>query len=119
MYAAEVACDCDAGNILPVEGEHARRLRTEPCGSFRGRYISMEILMLTIICSNDLCQEACYHLDNICNRHSADLVLLPAIHSPSQRMSGWVARPRQDFLTGEALYMAEISNFDAARRVGG
>ena len=118
MYAAEVACDCNAGYIFSMESEHARSLRTEPCRSFGGGYISMQMLMLTVICSDDLCQQAGYHLNNISDRHPTDLVLLPAIHPPSQRMPGRVARSRKNFLASKALYMAKVSDLDAAGRIG-
>ena len=115
MYAAEVACDCNAGDIFPMEGEYARSLWTEPCRSFRWRYISVQVLMLAIICSDDFCQKAGYHLDYICDWHPTDLILLPTVHPSAKRMSGWMAGSGKDFFTGEALYMAEISNLDATR----
>ena len=74
--------------------------------------------MQAIVGGGDLGQEAGNHVDDVGDRHCADLILLPAVEPAFQGMAGRMAGSCQDLLAGKALNVTEISDFYSARGVG-
>lgn len=75
MYPSEVTENGNCGHILAVESENAGRLLAETGRALRWRNLSVEVLMLAVIRSRDLGQQASHHFYDIRDRHFADLVL--------------------------------------------
>lgn len=72
----------------------------------------MYVFMLAIIGGSDLRQEARNHLDDVCDWHCADLVLLSNLLLAPQRVSRAVTRACQNLFAGEALDMIKVANLD-------
>lgn len=115
MYATEVAQDRDARHVLAMECQDTGRLLAESSCTFRRRDVFMEIFMLAIVGRSDLCQESCDHLDDVCDRHSADLILLPYLLLASQGMPRAMMRSREDFFASKALDMIQVTDLDPVR----
>lgn len=113
MDTRQVAGDGDGGDILPVKGQHAGGLLCQ-WGAISGWNLSVQ----AIVGSGDLGQEAGNHVNDVGDRHCADLILLPALEPAFQRMAGRMAGSGQNLLAGKALNVTEISDFYSARGVG-
>jgi hypothetical protein len=78
------------------------------------------MVMLAIVGRSDLCQQSCNHLDDVCDRHVAYLVLWPNICrisplTPRQRarLGEWTG-----LIDGKALDMGKACDLDLSRRRG-
>ena len=114
---AQIAQDRDARHILPVKSKHAGGLLTQPGRAFGRRNMPVEVLVLTIVGRCNLGQQSRHHLDDICHRHGADLILLASFLSRSQRMPR-STRSSEDLLACKTLYVVQITDFDPAGRGG-
>ena len=79
MDSAEVAEDRYARYVLAMESQNARGLLAQPGCAFGGRYLAMQMIVLPVIGRGDLGQQASYHLNDVGDRHLADLVLGPNV----------------------------------------
>lgn len=77
MDAGEIAKNGDTGNVLAMECEHTRGLRGEVIGAVGWGDMTVDMLVVHIICSSDFGQKACDHLDDVCHWHGTDLELPP------------------------------------------
>lgn len=109
--AGEVAEDGDAGHVLAVEGQDAGGLRAQVRRTVGGRNVAMELFMVKIIRGCDLGEQASDHLDDVRDRHAADLEL--PLLGPMLGLGG-----KEDVITSEALDMGQALDADAARRIG-
>ena len=116
MNAAQVAEDGDTGDIFPVEGEDARGLLIQRRAAFRRRIMLVDLLVLVlpVIGHRYLGQESGDHLDDVGDRHRADLVLLSTFRFHLQGPLRAMAGSGQDFLAGKGVYVAQISNLYSA-----
>ncbi len=111
MDPTEIAEDCNTRCILPVKGEDTGCLLAQTRRPIRRWYMA---LVLLIVRGRYLRQQARNHLDNVSDRHSADLIFL-AEHPPVvQGVRRSVARPCEDLFACETLYVAEIADLYAA-----
>lgn len=83
VYSRKVAEDGDGGNILAVEGKNrvVQWGNRAPAGVSRlvglllVSHIALHGVMLQVVCGCDLGQQRRDHLDDVADRHSADLIL--------------------------------------------
>lgn len=111
MNSTEIAENCNTRRVLPVKGEDTGCLLAQTRRTIRRWYMA---LVLLVIRSRYFRQQARNHLDNVGDRHSADLVSL-AEHPPVvQGVRRSVARPCKDLFACKTLYVAEIADLYAA-----
>lgn len=115
MNTTEIAENGDARHIFAVKSEDARGLRAETrCTVWRGN-VAMDMVMVHIVGGGDLGEETSDHLDDIRDRHGADLVLAFLQPLPGHLVLMCLG---QKLFAREALDMRKIADFDAARRCG-
>lgn len=111
--ARQVAQDADAGDVLAVEGQDAGGLGTEIRRAIGGGDVPMDLFVMRVVGGGDLGQQARHHLDDIRDRHGADLIL-PVRH-PGPRP--WVSLAGgEELLAGQTLDVREVADLDAAGR---
>lgn len=110
MDAGEIAQNRDTRNIFAVEREYTGRLRSQVGGAVGGRDMAMDVFMVHVVCRCDLSEEPGDHLNNVCDRHRADLVLSLLRTRPRALRS-----QRRQVFTGQAVDMRQALDADAAR----
>lgn len=113
MDATEIAQYRDARHIFPVKREDACGLLAQSSRSLWKRDVLVYVFVLAVVGRRDLGQEPSDHLDDICDRHCADLILLSYLLLASQRVSRTVVRSCEDLFTGKALYVIQVANLDS------
>ena len=78
--------------------------------------MSVKMFVLAVVRRRDLRQQARHHLDDIRNRHRADLILLPDLEAGNPSVFS-MSRMRQELFTRKAMDMIDISDLDPTRRV--
>lgn len=79
MDPAEVAENRDAWHVLAMECQHTGGLLAEArCALGRGD-LAVQVVVLAVVGGGDFGQQACDHLDDVCDGHLADLVLRPDV----------------------------------------
>lgn len=112
VYTSEVAEDRDAGDVFAVECEDAGGLWTEVRGAIRWRDVAMDMFVMQIVRGSDLSEESSDHLDDLRDRHGADLVLSLRPRLGSSRSS----RPHEVFI-GETLDVRQALDSNATRGI--
>lgn len=111
MNASQVTQDGDGRDILSVECEYTGSLRAKVGGALGWRDVAMYMFVMHIICSCDLGQKPSDHLDDLRDRHGANLIL-----SLLRSRSGSVGAPRShQIFTGETLNMGQALDTNATR----
>lgn len=75
----------------------------------------MNLLMMQVVGGGDLGEKPSNHLNDICNRHGADLIL--AVLRPLPRGLRPL-RLGQNFFTSEGVDMGQIADLDPTGRTG-
>ncbi len=83
MNAAQVAQDGDGGDVLPVEGKHAAAHGARfaavfvlglSLGLFHMSSVAVQSIVLQVVGGGDLGEQSSNHLDDVADRHAADLI---------------------------------------------
>lgn len=69
MNAGEVAQNCDAGDIFPMEGKDARGLGAQVGGSLWRGDPTVHVLMVHIVGGSDLGEQPGDHFDDVAHGH--------------------------------------------------
>lgn len=114
VNASKVAEDRDARHVLTVKSEHAGGLWAEIVGSIWRRDVAVDVSVVHIVGGGDLGEKARDHLNDVRDRHRADLKL-PGLGS----MAGDVGSMRlvQEFFAGQTLDVRQAADPDATGRV--